>query len=142
MGSKIAAAHLAAGAGIPTVIASGQAQDVLVPIVAGERRGTRFDGRAAPGESAFKLWIRHGKRPRGSVVLDAGAEQAVRAAGASVLAVGVTACDGGFGPGDAIELVSAKGVPIGKGIASIAAADVGSRARGLEVVNRDRLVLY
>jgi glutamate 5-kinase len=75
-------------------------------------------------------------------VLDAGAEQAVRAAGASVLAVGVTACDGGFGPGDAIELVSAKGVPIGKGIASIAAADVGSRARGLEVVNRDRLVLY
>ena len=63
-------------------------------------------------------------------------------AGASVLAVGVTACDGGFGPGDAIELVSATGVPIGKGIASIAAAEVGSRERGLEVVNRDRLVLY
>ena len=142
MGSKIAAAHLAAGAGIPTVIASGQAESVLLPIVAGERRGTRFDGRAAPGESAFKLWIRHGKRPRGSIVLDAGAERAVRAAGASVLAVGVTACDGGFGPGDAIELMSAKGVPIGKGIASIAAADVGSRARGLEVVHRDRLVLY
>jgi glutamate 5-kinase len=142
MGSKIAAAQLAAGAGIPTVIASGQAEEVLVPIVAGERRGTRFDGRAAPGESAFKLWIRHGKRPRGTVVLDAGAERALRAAGASVLAVGVTACDGGFLPGDAIELVSASGAPIGKGIASIAAADVGSRARGLEVVNRDRLVLY
>jgi glutamate 5-kinase len=142
MGSKIAAAHLAAGAGIPTVIASGRADAVLLPIVAGERRGTRFDGRAAPGESAYKLWIRHGKRPRGSVVLDAGAERALRGSGASVLAVGVTACDGGFGPGDAIELVSASGVPIGKGIASIGAAEVGSRARGLEVVNRDRLVLY
>jgi glutamate 5-kinase len=142
MGSKIAAAQLAAGAGIPTVIASGQAASVLVPIVAGERRGTRFDGRAAPGESAFKLWIRHGKRPRGSVVLDAGAERALRATGASVLAVGVTACEGGFGPGDAIELVSASGAPIGKGIASVAAAEVVSRARGLEVVNRDRLVLY
>jgi glutamate 5-kinase len=142
MGSKIAAAQLAAGAGIPTVIASGRADDVLVPIVAGERRGTRFDGHSAPGESAYKLWIRHGKRPRGSVVLDAGAEQALRASGASVLAVGVTACDGEFGPGDAVELMSASGVPIGKGIASIAAAEVGSRARGLEVVNRDRLVLY
>ncbi len=142
MGSKIAAARLAAGAGIPTVIASGQADTVLVPIVAGERRGTRFDGHGAPGESAFKLWIRHGKRPRGTVVLDAGAERALRTAGASVLAVGVTACDGAFGGGDAVELVSAKGVPIGKGISSIAAADVSSRARGLEVVNRDRLVLY
>jgi glutamate 5-kinase len=75
-------------------------------------------------------------------VLDAGAEQALRKAGASVLAVGVTACDGAFGAGDAIELVSAKGVPIGKGIASVASADVTSRARGLEVVHRDRLVLY
>ena len=142
MGSKIAAAQLAAGAGIPTVIASGRDEAVLVPIVAGERRGTRFDGHAASGESAFKLWIRYGKRPRGSVVLDAGAERALRATGASVLAVGVTACKGGFSPGDAIELVSASGVPIGKGIASTGAADVGSRARGLEVVHRDRLVLY
>ena len=75
-------------------------------------------------------------------MLDAGAERALRAAGASVLAVGVTSCDGGFGAGDAIELVSASGVAIGKGIASIAAAEVGSRERGLEVVNRDRLVLY
>ena len=98
MGSKIAAAELAAGAGIPTVIASGQAETVLGPIVAGERRGTRFEGGAAPAESAFKLWIRYGKRPRGTVVLDAGAERALRAAGASVLAVGVTACDGGVRP--------------------------------------------
>ena len=142
MGSKIAAAELAAGAGIPTVIASGHAATVLGPIVAGERRGTRFEGGAAPSEPAFKLWIRYGKRPHGTVVLDAGAERALRAAGASVLAVGVTSCDGGFGPGDAVELVSASGVPIGKGIASIAAAEVGSRERGLEVVNRDRLVLY
>lgn len=142
MASKIAAAQLAAGAGIPTVIASGRARTVLVPIVAGERRGTRFDGEAASAASAFKLWIRYGKRPRGSVVLDAGAERALRATGASVLAVGVTACDGSFGAGDAIELVSAAGVPIGRGIASIAAAEVGSRTRGLEVVHRDRLVLY
>jgi len=142
MGSKIAAARLAAGAGIPTVIASGRPEEALVPIVAGERLGTRFHAEAAPGESAFKLWIRYGKQPRGSVVLDAGAERALHAAGASVLAVGVTACEGGFGPGDAIELLSGGGVPIGKGIASIGAADVASRTRGLEVVNRDRLVLY
>src|SRR6266540_3816708 len=42
MASKIAAARLAAAAGVPTAIASGRGRHVLVPIVAGERRGTRF----------------------------------------------------------------------------------------------------
>ena len=65
----------------------------------------------------------------------------MRAAGASVLAVGVTRATAASA-GRRNRARVAKGVPIGKGIASIAAADVGSRARGLEVVNRDRLVLY
>ena len=75
--------------GIPTVIASGQADD-------GARADRRRRAQRHPlrrrrraGEPAFKLWIRYGKRPRGRVVLDAGAERALRAAGASVLAVGV-----------------------------------------------------
>src|SRR5438093_7588352 len=42
MASKIAAARLAAAAGIPSVIASGRGGEVLGPIVAGERRGTRL----------------------------------------------------------------------------------------------------
>ena len=42
MASKIAAARLAAAAGIPSVIASGRGSDILGPIVAGERRGTHF----------------------------------------------------------------------------------------------------
>ena len=81
MGSKIAAAQLAAGAGIPTVIASGQAESVLVPIVAGERRGTRFDGglRQASRRSSSGSGTGSGRGER--VVLDAGAERAVRAAG-------------------------------------------------------------
>ena len=143
MGSKIAAAQLAAGAGIPTVIASGQAESVLVPIVAGERRGTRFDGDAAPGESAFKLWIRH----REAAARNRRARRGRRAGGARRRrerprrrrrrrATAASARE------TRSSSSSAKGVPIGKGIASIAAADVGSRARGLEVVHRDRLVLY
>src|SRR6059058_2630962 len=49
MASKIQAARLAAGAGIPTVIASGRAREVLAPIIAGERLGTRFPGRDSAG---------------------------------------------------------------------------------------------
>ena len=61
MESKVQAAELAAAAGIATVIASGTGDAVLGPLVAGEARGTRFRAQAGSG-SAYKLWLRFGKR--------------------------------------------------------------------------------
>jgi glutamate 5-kinase len=141
MRSKVLAADLAAGSGIPTVIAGGTGRDVLGPIVAGEPRGTRFSAQErAP--SAFKLWLRHGKPAAGRLHLDAGARRAVSEDGASLLAVGIASVEGRFEPGDAVELVSPDGNPFAKGIASAAAADLAGRPRGVEAVHRDRLVLY
>ncbi len=141
MRSKILAAELAASSGIPTVIAGGTGPTVLGPIVAGEPRGTRFQ----PGErtpSAFKLWLRHGKPTAGRVHVDAGARRAVTKDGASLLAVGVTRVEGAFEPGDAVELVGPDGTAFAKGIAGAAAEELAGRARGIEVVHRDRLVLF
>ena len=141
MASKIAAAELAAGAGIPTVIAAGTDEGVLLAVAAGERRGTWFEP-AASGESAFKLWLRYGKRIAGRVHLDAGAVAAVATGGRSLLAVGVTRCDGDFRAGDGIELCGPDGVPVGRGIASVDASELAGRPANLEAVHRDRLVLY
>jgi glutamate 5-kinase len=140
MGSKIVAAQMAASGGIPTVIAGGLAKDVLVPIVAGEQRGTRFraDDR---GLSAFKLWLRFGKPTSGRLTVDAGARKALVEGGASLLAVGVTAVDGRFEAGDAVELAGPDGVPFAKGIAGADAREIAGRQRGVEAVHRDRLVL-
>ena len=63
MESKVAAAELAAGAGIPTVIAG---ESPLQELLA--QGGTRFA--AADGAPAFKLWLRHGKRVAGRIVVD------------------------------------------------------------------------
>jgi glutamate 5-kinase len=138
--SKVLAAEMAATAGIPTVIASGLGDDVLVPLVAGERRGTHFVA-SERVPSAFKLWLRHGKRVAGRLVLDEGAERAVREQGASLLAVGVVACEGSFQAGDGVELVGSDGRLIGKGLASADAEELRRRPRGVEAVHRDRLVL-
>jgi glutamate 5-kinase len=140
MGSKIVAAQMAASGGIPTVIAGGLAKDVLVPVVAGEQRGTRFraDDR---GLSAFKLWLRFGKPISGRLTVDAGARKALVEGGASLLAVGVTAVDGRFEAGDAVELAGPDGVPFAKGIAGADAREIAGRQRGVEAVHRDRLVL-
>ena len=141
MASKIAAARLAAGAGIPTVVASGRGEHVLDAIVAGERRGTRFAARGREA-NAFKLWLRHAKPAAARVHVDAGAVAALVAQGRSLLAVGVVRCDGSFQAGDAVELVDPSGGAFAKGIASAGSADLAARPRGLEVVHRDRLVLY
>jgi glutamate 5-kinase len=141
MQSKVLAAELAASAGIPTVIAAGAGADVLVPIVVGEPRGTRFH----PDErtpSAFKLWLRHGKPVAGRLHVDDGARRALSEDGASLLAVGVARVEGAFEPGDAVELVAADGSVFAKGIAGAAAGELAGRPRGVEAVHRDRLVLY
>ena len=141
MESKIAAARLAAAAGIPTVIASGHGAGAVAAIVAGEGRGTRFAPTASPA-SAFRLWLRHAKPTRGTIVVDDGARAALEEHGRSLLAVGIVRCDGSFEPGDAVELVALDGTQLGKGLVGAAAAELRGRPRGVEAIHRDRLVLY
>jgi glutamate 5-kinase len=141
MGSKVLAAQMTSAAGIPTVIAGGNGDDVLGPILAGETRGTRFaaDDRS---ETAFKLWLRFGKPVAGRLHVDEGARRALIDKGASLLGVGVVRCEGRFDVGAAVELVGPDGVVFGKGIAGAGTEDLAGRPRDLEAVHRDRLVLY
>jgi glutamate 5-kinase len=139
MESKVAAAELAAGAGIPTVIADGTRTGVVAEALAGRHGGTRFA--AAGSAPAFKLWLRHGKRVAGRIHVDAGARRAVVSAGASLLAVGVVRCEGGFRAGDGVELVGPDGNAFARGIASADDSELVGRPAGVEAVHRDRLVL-
>jgi glutamate 5-kinase len=141
MKSKVVAARMASEAGIPTVIAEGTGKDVLGPIFAGEPRGTRFHG-GARELSAYKLWLRFAKEPAGSLHVDAGARRAVVDDGRSLLAVGVTRCEGSFEAGDAVELVGPDGVAFARGVAGASASDIDERLPGLEAVHRNRLVVY
>ena len=141
MRSKVLAAEMAASAGIHTVIAGGAGEAVLEPIMAGEARGTVFEPRSHE-HSAFKLWLRFGKPVAGRLHVDEGARRAVARDGASLLAIGVERCEGTFEPGDAVELVGPDGAAFAKGLASVSAADLEGRPRGVEAVHRDRLVAY
>ena len=141
MKSKVLAAHMASEAGIPTVIAEGTGPDVLGPILAGEPRGTRFHG----GDrelSAYKLWLRFAKEPVGALHVDDGARRAVVDDGRSLLAVGVTWCEGRVDAGDAVELVGPDGVAFARGVAGASASEIAERSPGHEAVHRDRLVVY
>jgi glutamate 5-kinase len=142
MRSKLVAAEMASTGGVPAVIASGTRPGSLLGAVSGADGGTRFQADPRP-LSSYKLWIRYGKPVRGRLAVDSGARRAVIEGGTSLLAVGLTGVDGGFGAGDAVEICH-DGTPFAVGITRYPAAELRRLAgvRGVdEAVHRDNLVV-
>jgi glutamate 5-kinase len=147
MSTKVEAALIAAHAGVPVVVTStalaGQA-------LAGEQVGTFFSV-MAPRPRTRQFWLRFATRPRGRLVLDAGAVQAVRERHASLLAAGVTGVVGEFLADDPVELVGPDGVVVARGLVAYDARELpavlGRKTADLppehrrELVHRDEMVL-
>jgi glutamate 5-kinase len=115
MVTKIEAAKIAVSGGTHMVIASGK---VMHPLQALAKKGTAtwFVARSDP-VTARKRWIAGTLEPKGAVVLDNGAVQAL-AWGKSLLPAGVTKVEGSFERGDAVVIRTVEGVEIGRGLAA------------------------
>jgi glutamate 5-kinase len=127
MGSKVEAARRAALAGANVVVADARLPGTLDAVLAGEDVGTLFTA-ARDRLSAKKYWIAFTLRPRGDLLLDRGAAEAVRAKGKSVLSVGVLGVRGDFDLGDAVRLVDPDGREIARGLARCGARDAAAVA--------------
>ncbi|MGH9304378.1 MAG: glutamate 5-kinase [Acidimicrobiales bacterium] len=151
MASKLAAAKMAAWSGVRTVIAAAERPGVLGDAVGGVVPvGTVFlaHDRSLP---ARKLWIAFALRPKGQILVDAGARGAIVQRGTSLLAAGVREVRGHFVPEDAVEIAGPDGTVFAKGLAKLgtdrSAEWVGRRSSDLpeelagEVVHRDDLVV-
>ncbi|MFJ2861327.1 glutamate 5-kinase [Kitasatospora sp. NPDC087314] len=151
MVTKVEAARIATGAGIPVVLtAASQAADAL----AGRPTGTLFL-RTGSRTSDRMLWLAHASSPRGALHLDAGAVTAVVSGGASLLPAGVTKVDGEFTAGDPVDLLAENGHIVARGLVNFDARELprllGRSTRDLaqefgaayerEVVHRDDLVV-
>ena len=120
MASKLSAARLAADAGVPVLLAAAaDAGDALGPALV----GTSFAARASR-LSARRFWVRHAADTAGSLTLDAGAVQAVVGKRRSLLLAGVTAVAGDFHAADVIQLLSADGVVVARGVVAFDAAEI------------------
>jgi glutamate 5-kinase len=147
MASKIDAARIAAGAGVPVLLANALS---VRGALAGDRVGTYFPPTARRTASRL-FWLRHATTPRGRLVLDAGAVDAVVRRRTSLLPAGVTGVHGEFGAGDPVELVDPAGVAVARGLVGYDADELppllGRSTHELapeyrrEVVHRDDLVL-
>ena len=123
MGTKVLAAERAAESGATTVIADGREPDVLSRLAQGESLGTMLTSERRPTD-ARKRWLGGQLRVRGKLVLDEGACRVLRERGSSLLAVGVTGCEGDFTRGALVACVDAEGVEVARGLVNYGAADV------------------
>lgn len=148
MASKVEAARRATLAGANVVIAAAREPGIIGRVLAGEDVGTLFA--AVPQRlSARKHWIAYTLRPRGAVVVDRGAADAICARNRSILPVGVLGVRGTFQPGDAVAIVDPEGRDIARGLVRFSASDaarIAGKKRdetgGEEViVHRDDLVV-
>jgi len=147
MVTKVEAARIATGAGIPVVLT---AAPLAAAALSGAPVGTLFH-RVRERPAARLFWLAHATEPRGRLHLDDGAVRAVVGRRASLLPAGITAVDGRFAAGDPVDLVDAAGRPVARGLVNYDAAELpGLLGRttgelgpgyGKEVVHRDDLVL-
>jgi glutamate 5-kinase len=151
MVTKVEAARIATSAGIPMLLTSLEDSDKSL---AGEKLGTHFHAHASKTTSRL-LWLAHATKSQGKLILDAGAVTAILERGVSLLPAGVTAVEGDFIAGDAVELVGPDGAVIARGLVAFDSEDLpqmlGRSTKELaatlgaeyerELVHRDDLVL-
>jgi glutamate 5-kinase len=153
MVTKIEAAKIARSAGTNMVIALGGGLNPIAQLD-GDGPCTWF---VAPSDpvTARKRWIAGQLEPRGSVVVDSGAERAL-GVGKSLLPAGVTSVVGQFGRGDMVRILAVDGRELGRGLVAYnqedaariigrksgAIADIlGYRGR-VELIHRDDLIFH
>jgi glutamate 5-kinase len=120
MMSKLDSAEFAMSAGADVVIASGLTQGVVGKVVDGKKVGTRFAAR--PSASARKRWLATA-RPRGALVVDAGATRALQG-GASLLPAGITQIKGSFESGSIVAIEGDDGLELARGLASYSSSEL------------------
>lgn len=154
MASKLEAARIATFSAAHCVIARARRPGVVAEVTAGHHVGTWFPP-AAKRPDSRRLWLAFAHQPAGRLHLDAGAVRALTQTGASLLAIGITAVEGAFEGGDAVDLIGPDGSAVARGVVGLDATSIQA-AKGLPteqlagvlgdaaarpVVHRDHLVL-
>ena len=153
MESKVRAARQAAEGGGLAVVANGTKAGTLTAVLAGEAVGTRFLPEDKP-LAKRRQWLAFASHPKGRILVDAGAREALTGKARSLLASGVKGLSSAFEPGDVVSLVE-NGVEFARGLTNFSSRDL-DKIKGLktseiegvlgvkqadEVVHRDNLAV-
>ena len=155
MVSKLEAVKKAAAAGIPSLIANGLHGGILTEIFDGAQVGTFFLPQAHR-LSSRQYWLAYNAAPKGAILVDTGAREALVHMGKSLLPAGVLEVFGGFVKGAPVSLMDPEGQTFAVGLSNYSSRDI-NRIKGKqtqeiaqslghedidEVIHRDNLVIF
>lgn len=156
MASKLQAAENAVKGGTPVVIANGLHSESITGVLSGDDIGTFIPVNSSMGRlNARKKWIAFFHRPRGSVIVDAGAADAICKRGNSLLSVGIDRIEGRFDVGELVNIRDLAGHIFARGITAYSREDLemikGHKTDEIpqilgenyyeEVIHRDNMVI-
>jgi len=143
MRAKLEAVKIATHANIPCVIANGGAENVLTRILEKEPVGTLFVEKE-DRLLARKHWIAFGAKPKGTLIVDDGAKQALFKGGRNLLLPGVLRFEGQFKVDDVVIICDQDGQEFARGVVNYSVSDlhkIEERKGKQEVIHCDNLVL-
>jgi len=155
MVTKMQAVKKAAAAGIPSLIANGLTPGILDAAFSAQDVGTLFVPQAQKLKSR-QYWLAYNVTPKGAILVDTGARQALVRHKKSLLPAGIVEVFGGFRKGAPVHLVDPEGRPFAMGLTNYSARDI-NRIKGRqsqeiaqalghkdydEVIHRDNLVIF
>lgn len=138
--TKIEAARKASAFGVPSVIANGCVEDVILKILKGENIGT-FVLPSKDKLNARKHWIVFNLQISGEIIVDKGAKDALVEKGKSLLPSGIKEVRGDFEIGDSVLCIDDKGNEIAKGIVSYDSDEI-RRIIGVKTSEIERILGY
>lgn len=141
--TKIEAARIAMDSGIPCVIANGRKQNIIMSIIdQPQKSGTLF--LPNKGLTAKKRWLAFGTRPKGKIIVDEGARDALLNK-KSLLCVGVVSAEGTFQENDVVSVRDKRGNEFARGKISVSHKQLekvkGSRFHK-EIIHLDNIVIF
>lgn len=152
--SKLEAVKRATASGIECVIANGKNKKVLLDIVENKPIGTRFKSSGAKF-IAKKRWIAFSSRPKGTIIVDSGAKEALTNKNKSLLSSGIVETDGSFVVGDVVKIADKAFKEFAIGLTNYSSSEL-MKIKGLktgemkealgfkredEVIHKDNLVI-
>ncbi len=123
MQSKLKAAKMVAAGGGSSFIGPGREKNILELLFSGKMIGTFFLPRKDRINSR-KQWIANILRTKGALVIDSGAERAMKKHGKSLLPVGVVEVKGSFGVGDSVRIVNEQNEKLAVGLVNYSSIDL------------------
>ncbi|RKD21874.1 glutamate 5-kinase [Ammoniphilus oxalaticus] len=156
MRSKVIAAKTALSFGVKVFVGEGVGQEKLYQILEGNGNGTYFGSTELSTMNNKKQWIAFHADVKGCLVVDGGAKMALMEMGKSLLPSGIIEVRGQFAQGDIVEVITAYGDRLGKGVVNYAsdlieqamghdsqyAMSLGSGNNRPEIIHRDEWVSY